>query len=441
MGKLSKKLIVYLDQNFISEMAKTDIKETVNSQFKSVYELLHRGFLDEKIVVPRSFFHNIETSLVPRLKERITTYQGYLGQIDLNPKEDIYAFQVGQATKEFSGESIDSIDHHVVYHEDPDRRTRMLGVNIDMHLERSDYKSERLITAQHLDQLRKKIISENIGYNEQLKKEFNAQSEYFLKYKPHTAKYYFNRDLKKIIKFANSRYFRRIPMVDIYSRMWTKLLNDFPNRTIKNSDATDVEIISTYLPYVDLLATDSFMTNLVKELRLDKKYQTIIFSSKKEGLKAFEVYLKNYLASTKPVNVPKASIFVLSDDIIKEHSFELFYDLGRMSRNVGHSKEWLDIYGFDDGNMPVYQLKRGPKCPIPFYGLQEVRAIKIQPDAPIPKILKICKEKCRSDKFVIIDSYRKLPNNFVETLIKYCEFSKKQILNYKIYNRENTKIA
>lgn len=436
MGKLSKKLTVYLDQNFISEMAKADIKESVNPQFKNVYELLHRGFLDEKIVVPHSFFHDIETSLIPRLKERITEYCGYLGQIDLNPREHIEIFQIVRAAKGFLGEEIEPIDHSFAFDENPDQRTRMLGIKIDMRLERFNYKSERVIKAQQLDALRKNIVSSNVNYSRQLERELEAQSKFFLDIKKYKISWVFKKDNQKIEEFIKSEHFKCLPIVEIYSQMWTKILTD-RNRSVKGSDATDVEIISAYLPYVDIMATDSFMANIIRNLGLDKKYKTMIFSSKNNELKTFEDYLINYLKENEPVNLPLASVFVLADNDIKNHSFDLFHDLGMMSGNIGHNKEWVDIYGFDDGNMPQYQLKKGTKLPLPFYGLQDVRSIKIDPNISISDVLEICGKRCRSEKFVLIDSYKKLPDNFIETLIEHCRSDRNRILNYRIYKKDD----
>lgn len=70
MAKLSNKLIVYLDQNFLSEMAKTKSNERVNPKLRDIYELLHKGFIDEKTVVPSSWFHEVESNFAPRLKKR-----------------------------------------------------------------------------------------------------------------------------------------------------------------------------------------------------------------------------------------------------------------------------------------------------------------------------------------------------------------------------------
>ena len=40
MGKGTQKLLVYLDQNFLSEMSKADINEKVRPEFKDIYEPL-----------------------------------------------------------------------------------------------------------------------------------------------------------------------------------------------------------------------------------------------------------------------------------------------------------------------------------------------------------------------------------------------------------------
>jgi hypothetical protein len=75
MPKRTKKLLVYLDQNFISEMAKADVNDKVKQEWKDLFPLLKEGFLEEKLVVPQSWFHNVETSFALALKGRIVSYQ------------------------------------------------------------------------------------------------------------------------------------------------------------------------------------------------------------------------------------------------------------------------------------------------------------------------------------------------------------------------------
>ena len=83
MGKHTQKLLVYLDKNFLSNLSEADINEKVRPEFKEIYELLHQGFVDEKLVVPSSLLHDIESILDTRLKDRISAYQHYLGQVRL----------------------------------------------------------------------------------------------------------------------------------------------------------------------------------------------------------------------------------------------------------------------------------------------------------------------------------------------------------------------
>lgn len=68
MGKRTKKLLVYLDQNFLSEMSKAGVNMRVRPEFKEIYELLHQDFVDEKLVVPQSLLHDIESSFATHLK-------------------------------------------------------------------------------------------------------------------------------------------------------------------------------------------------------------------------------------------------------------------------------------------------------------------------------------------------------------------------------------
>jgi hypothetical protein len=105
MPKRTKKLLVYLDQNFISEMAKADVNVKVKQEWKDLFSLLKEGFLGEKLVVPQSWFHDVETSFAPVLKKRIVSYQNYLGQVDLHRAPDVRINQTARLLERFLGKS------------------------------------------------------------------------------------------------------------------------------------------------------------------------------------------------------------------------------------------------------------------------------------------------------------------------------------------------
>jgi len=427
MGKLSEKLVVYLDQNFISEIAKSEINSKVRKEFQELFDLLHGGFLEEKLVVPSSWFHEIETCLIPEFKERIKECQAYMGQISLENKENIYTFQLGRAANDFLGNKNKPLDYTSAFHDDPDQFLKFYNISFDMHLERYHNKKEREELASKIDANREEI--KKVSYEIQLGRETEAYSAGFLASNGWRVNYLFNGDVNKIKDFAGSENFKGIPLVEIGSKLWARILTAHGNRKVQSGDATDVEVISSYLPYVDVMAIDGFMANNVKELKLDEKYKTTIFTAKGDGLRKFIDFIKNYLDNNPPVNVPDATIFVLSDDKIKDVSFEFFRKLGSLC-----SRYYTDVYAFDDGNMPKYQHKDS-KIIMPFSGLQEVHHIDIKPSTSTEETVAICKRKCRSEKFVIIDSYRDLPDNFIKTFIEYCEKGKNMILGYNIHTK------
>ena len=51
-------------------------------------------------------------------------------------------------------------------------------------------------------------------------------------------------------------------------------------RPITKSDAADIDILSTYIPYMDALCTDAFMAEQLRTLGIDKEHQVAVFNAK-----------------------------------------------------------------------------------------------------------------------------------------------------------------
>ena len=164
MPKLTKKLLVYLDQNFISEMAKAPINERVKPEFSEIYELLHKGFVEEKLVVPQSLMHDVETSMAAHYKERIVSYQNYLGQVRLYRSEEVANRQTDAALERFRGDStVEVLKIRNAFLQDPDKRVEQLNITVDAHLETRDFRSGRARTGERLEALRKRRIQEELS--------------------------------------------------------------------------------------------------------------------------------------------------------------------------------------------------------------------------------------------------------------------------------------
>jgi hypothetical protein len=63
--------------------------------------------------------------------------------------------------------------------------------------------------------------------------------------------------------------------------------------------------------------------------------------------------------------------------------------------------------------MPRYELRQMPGHQVPFYGLQDVDPIKLEPGMAMEGILSMCREYCKSDHFVLIDEYRPVKDSFL----------------------------
>lgn len=75
----------------------------------------------------------------------------------------------------------------------------------------------------------------------------------------------------------------RLPLHDIQQQMFAQVLSDH-RRTLRDSDAVDIEILSLALPYCDLVITDTFMATLVKSLKLDNAYGALVLPATDQGL-------------------------------------------------------------------------------------------------------------------------------------------------------------
>jgi len=435
MPKRTKKLLIYLDQNFISEIAKAGIKDRVKPEWRQLFELLKEGFLDEKLVVPQSRFHNVETSLAPALKKRIVSYQNYLGQVDLQSPEHVKHVQTGRFLQRFLGtNNEDPFRVEVAFRGAPDKRVEQFHITVD--LDWSPLGQGRGATAAHLETIKAQCIADKVRYKAQLEKELGAERDHFLKRGADYA-YLCQDPMRELVAFSKDPVFRAIPVVSIAARLWASLLTKDPTRKVQPGDATDIEVLATYLPYMDVVGTDAFMATKLATLGIDTEYNTLVFSGKTSSLQVFRDFLRDYLHAARPANQPAISVFVLPSLSVKEKAFRLFFDLGAAARLFG-VEEYATIYGFDDGAMPRYKLS-GEKLQVPFYGLQEVYPIKIESGTTIEATLEICRKHCRSKHFIVVDEYRPVKDTFLVGAAMSAETGMETFEGCRIYPKRRNK--
>jgi hypothetical protein len=237
MGKRTQKLLVYLDQNFLSDMSKADINKKVRPEFKEIYELLHQGFVDEKLVVPGSLLHDIESSLATHLKDRIVTYQHYLGQVRLYRPDEIRNTQTFAALDRFMGLTPeDPLQPEAAFLDHPDQRVERFGISVDSHLERHNFRQSRHRTAKELEELRQRLLQGKVTYDQQLKVEQETQRDQFVQTSCSSCGPVSEEKRKELTAFTESTDFRSIPLLRIEAHLFACILPE--NRTGRSNPAT-----------------------------------------------------------------------------------------------------------------------------------------------------------------------------------------------------------
>lgn len=413
MPKRTRKLLVYLDQNFLSAMAKADTHQNVNPAFNDIYELLHQGFVNEKVVVPASVLHDIESSLDTRIKDRIAIYQGYLGQVRLRRPDEVWNRQVDAVLCAFSERSAkDPLDPDIAFLDDPDQKVQRLGIRVDGHLERFNFRTARHDTARRLEALRQRLLAEGVGFEQQLEVEEQEQRDEFLRFYFRHCQPPSDEDRQRFTAFTESPTFRTIPLPRIQAHLFAAILTRKPTRAVRSGDAADIEILSAYAPYMDVVCTDAFMADQLLALGFDAEFATRVFHAKKESLCALKLFIERELCQMTPIRRPSITVFVLPPKDHRDQASAFFRQLGASARAMG-TAEYCEIFAFDDGAMSRNELARLPGNPLPFYGLQDVTRLELPVGARESQILALCRAHCRSEHFMLIDEYRNIRKTFM----------------------------
>lgn len=300
---------------------------------------------------------------------------------------------------------------------------------MDSHLERHKFRQSRHATANLLEELRQRCLQKSVTYEQQLKIEWETQRDEFMQSYLGPVSEEKRNELKA---FTQSTDFMGVPLLRIESHLLASILTRKPDRQIKPSDTTDIDALSAYAPYMDVVGTDAFMAEQLRGF--SEEYGVALFNAKTSSLRELITFLEGHLSSTSPIRRPSMTAFVLPPKERREESFQFFQKLGSALRAMG-TNEYGEIYAFDDGAMPKYELPQLPGKPVPFYGLQDVRTIDLPNGATEDKILSICRERCRSDRFILIDEYKDLLDTFLLLSAMSAESDLDSAHGYRIFKK------
>ena len=167
------------------------------------------------------------------------------------------------------------------------------------------------------------------------------------------------------MQFVTSDAFADVPIVWLGVALLTRMMTAHSTRRIKQGDVTDIDAMAAYLPYCDVYGADRFMAELARSLKVPERYNCHLFDSRKDGVAKLIDHLNNALGGIAPVNVPGLSIFVAASDCTRSFFHKLGTQAKRAENRYG---EWIELFGFDDGMMPRYEMRQVPGVAAPFCG-------------------------------------------------------------------------
>lgn len=338
---MTSHIIVYLDQSYLSNMAKARFgflgTEEDTNFWQSLFDELKKVVLADKIACPKLEFHDTETMYAKRLERAIREVIDELSWgLQFRPYESILESQIEDTARKFLGKQPEGKEPWAIAFESnpqapvKSRMQNILGtkgrINVHFSLPDEIVAQDRQLKLKSVNVIQKalnKYIIHNPPHDlseaiVQSKKSFvegfmGIQAKRSIAQKLQgdsrdrlvaLERYYelmnlWNQlhyiginihDAKIVMNFTESEEFLNIPFIDIFGSIYAVIAMHYPK--IQTGHLYDVPILATALPYCDVVTTDKFMKEiLVKILHLDDKYKAKIFSPTKADRLAFQKFV------------------------------------------------------------------------------------------------------------------------------------------------------
>jgi hypothetical protein len=336
--------IVYLDQNYLSNMAKARLSfpmNKVDSEFwKSLFDDLKAAVSADKIACPESQFQRKEARLDRRIEQVVGRIIDELSWgLEFNPWQVILRLQVEDAAFRFLGKTPPRIQTwSIAFKSDPqapvesrmedifgtkgriavsfsppdeiiedDRQSKLEFMDEAQEI-LNRYSNNRPNWSELLLQNKKGVVDGFMGKLAQESIAQQLQKDSPLDKLTALDRYQqledlWNRlrcigintnDSKMVMKFAESQELLDSPFIDINASIWATIAECCSQgRKRRKGDFYDAPILATALPYCDVIATDGFMKEIiVKRFHFDEKYKCKIFSASKTDRQVFQKLVK-----------------------------------------------------------------------------------------------------------------------------------------------------
>jgi len=317
------KRIVYLDQNFASNLAKSlylgGWKDPLASSYRELYELLSTLTDRDLMICPTSSFHTEESELGKQVKDFIWHFVEQLGYgLSFKSYPEIMEYQVVAAARAYCNlPTFQRLEWEIAFNRDPQVPVRQLPkpellVNFPNSQEFNEYlrlsrtsiadeywiykahcKGKRQTYTEELEAQKKQLILEIFKPRPALNIK-SSKLEQVLNLLGLAGIIQFHRSVDEILQHCANpeRFFVSTQLLDCpYIHVWASLMAAdiffYPEKKPTASLFMDFEIVASVLPYIDILATDSYICEIIRQAKLLDRFNVHIFSTRqREALAA-----------------------------------------------------------------------------------------------------------------------------------------------------------
>ena len=320
MPRRGNKPVIYLDQNWISEITKSQIvgrfskDDTFYSHLSSV---LHTGVSEGKFACPTSEFHHTEASFNPNLRAPISFVVGTLSRgLSFNSYIEVNHKQLLTAALEFAGQDVPRTHWwHIPFNRDPDilvqqspdfsSREHPIMVEYMKEVKQTrdseqaslyrKFKSEAREEGHSYEEAvrlgRVQMFRElHFGVTDAVEQGFFKTSQYeplFTEVGKEALRRYYELEWicnhgGGIAMFLESCQFSNTPFLSTFANLRAADMVRFPNRVPEPSLLTDFHFVALVIPYADMLATENYLAELIKQTGLDKEYGCHVYKMKQK---------------------------------------------------------------------------------------------------------------------------------------------------------------
>lgn len=325
MQRRGAKTVLYLDQNWLSNIAKAytnNSKSGEQSYYLTLSEAIQEGVRTNQLACPTSQFHETESSFSAKVRDSFWYIARRISDgLSFNSPIPIQHAQLIEAASKFAGKDLpDTPWWSIPFNKDPDMPASNLSdgpLRIHLSLDMLAEEEKRVrddITTPLYRRYKETRRAANFCYAEEI--QFSMVQLFAEGHTPlglqkaaqlldentsylkglydiavlDSANRYWELakvcdDHGEIGAFLQSPQFSNVPFLSIYARLMSADIVNYPYRNPEASLKEDFSIVATVVPYVNILATDNYIAELIKQTRIDQECNCQTFTMRqKENL-------------------------------------------------------------------------------------------------------------------------------------------------------------